>query len=127
VSLVHATYILTIGGTKVLIAAIVEDTVSLMVANLPVVFMASLRVLGTTTEDDSEPPTGGISTFRFNTRTGATGATTTIGGTQRSKFKSNDGVHVDTHTDTFRLSTLPVPSEVSIDRKMRDEAWDDPV
>ncbi|KAK1217116.1 hypothetical protein PQX77_020233 [Marasmius sp. AFHP31] len=43
VSLVHAAYILTTGGIPVIISALVEDSVSLMVANLVVVVTALLR------------------------------------------------------------------------------------
>ncbi|KAL0059838.1 hypothetical protein AAF712_013375 [Marasmius tenuissimus] len=57
VSLVHAAYILTTGGIRVIISALVEDCVSLMVANVPVVVTALLRAAG----DDAKPaPTGSI-------------------------------------------------------------------
>ncbi|KAI0031126.1 hypothetical protein K488DRAFT_29793, partial [Vararia minispora EC-137] len=46
VSLVHAAYILTNGTVDVLISAIVEDCMSLTVANLPVVLTSILRKLG---------------------------------------------------------------------------------
>jgi len=44
VSLVHAVYILKLGGTKVVIAALVEDCVSLIVCNIPVVVTATIRL-----------------------------------------------------------------------------------
>ncbi|PBK60606.1 hypothetical protein ARMSODRAFT_944675 [Armillaria solidipes] len=44
VSLVHAAYILTLGETKVVISAIVEDCVSLIVCNVPVVVTAAIRI-----------------------------------------------------------------------------------
>ncbi|KAH8835079.1 hypothetical protein DL96DRAFT_21641 [Flagelloscypha sp. PMI_526] len=44
VSLVHAAYILSKGGIKVLISALVEDTCSLIVANLPVLIGATFRI-----------------------------------------------------------------------------------
>ncbi|KAJ7156897.1 hypothetical protein C8R43DRAFT_883603, partial [Mycena crocata] len=44
VSLVHAAMILTGRGPKILIAAVVEDCVSLIVCNLPIVITASLHV-----------------------------------------------------------------------------------
>ncbi|TFK73728.1 hypothetical protein BDN72DRAFT_893690 [Pluteus cervinus] len=44
VSLVHAAYILTLGGSKVVIAALVEDCISLIVCNIPVVITASIRL-----------------------------------------------------------------------------------
>ncbi|KAJ6561202.1 hypothetical protein DFH09DRAFT_505009 [Mycena vulgaris] len=43
VSLVHAAMILTGGGPKVLVAAVVEDSISLIVCNIPIVASASLR------------------------------------------------------------------------------------
>ncbi|PBL00056.1 hypothetical protein ARMGADRAFT_1008547 [Armillaria gallica] len=44
VSLVHAAYILTLGETKVVISAIVEDCVSLIVCNVPVVVTAVIKI-----------------------------------------------------------------------------------
>ncbi|TFK34020.1 hypothetical protein BDQ12DRAFT_690247 [Crucibulum laeve] len=44
VSLVHAAYILTLGGPKVVVAALVEDCVSLIVCNIPVVVTATFRL-----------------------------------------------------------------------------------
>ncbi|KAG7443920.1 uncharacterized protein BT62DRAFT_988070 [Guyanagaster necrorhizus] len=44
VSLVHAAYILTFGEAKVVISAIVEDCVSLIVCNIPVVVTAAIRI-----------------------------------------------------------------------------------
>ncbi|KAJ7746744.1 hypothetical protein DFH07DRAFT_924236 [Mycena maculata] len=43
-SLVHAVLILTGGGPKVLVAAVVEDCVSLIVCNIPIVVTASLHL-----------------------------------------------------------------------------------
>ncbi|KAI0056517.1 hypothetical protein BV25DRAFT_1832172 [Artomyces pyxidatus] len=45
VSMVHAAYIITSGGSKVLVSALVEDCLSLTVANVPVVATAVLRVI----------------------------------------------------------------------------------
>ncbi|KAG1794459.1 uncharacterized protein HD556DRAFT_1370700, partial [Suillus plorans] len=59
VSLVHAYYIFSSGGTKVIMAAIVEASVSLIVANLSVVIAFFFRLLSA--EDDSTP--GSIVTF----------------------------------------------------------------
>ncbi|KZV77408.1 hypothetical protein PENSPDRAFT_747132 [Peniophora sp. CONT] len=58
VSLVHAAYIIKDGTTSVLISAVVEDCMSLTVANFPVVATAALRKLpfGTT------GPSGGATT-----------------------------------------------------------------
>ncbi|KAK7435207.1 hypothetical protein VKT23_019776 [Stygiomarasmius scandens] len=44
VSLVHAAYIINRAGIKVLISAIVEDCISLIVANIPVVVAASISL-----------------------------------------------------------------------------------
>ena len=61
VSLVHAAYILTTGGIRVIISALVEDCVSLMVANVPVVVTAMLRASGHGGGEDARPaPTGSI-------------------------------------------------------------------
>ncbi|KAJ7663873.1 hypothetical protein DFH06DRAFT_335250 [Mycena polygramma] len=46
VSLVHAAYILTNGHIKVLISAVVEDSFSLIVANIPVVVTTMIDVVG---------------------------------------------------------------------------------
>lgn len=51
VSLVHATYILTLGGPKVLIAALVEDCMSLFVCNVPVVATALFNLREKTPEE----------------------------------------------------------------------------
>jgi len=53
VSLVHAAFILTTGGIKVIISALVEDCISLIVCNLPVAVTALIR----TVEDYVAPPT----------------------------------------------------------------------
>ncbi|KAK2467364.1 hypothetical protein APHAL10511_000599 [Amanita phalloides] len=44
VSLVHAVYILTAGGKKVVIAALVENGVSLVVCNVPVIASAAIHL-----------------------------------------------------------------------------------
>ncbi|EIW78684.1 hypothetical protein CONPUDRAFT_31182, partial [Coniophora puteana RWD-64-598 SS2] len=51
VSLVHAAFILTDGGIRVVIAAIVEDTFSLIVCNIPVVVTAIMRKYGKNEEE----------------------------------------------------------------------------
>ncbi|PSR76750.1 hypothetical protein PHLCEN_2v8235 [Hermanssonia centrifuga] len=51
VSLVHATFIFTDAGIKVVIAALVEDTFSLIVCNLPVVVTYGFRQLGQPEEE----------------------------------------------------------------------------
>ncbi|KAI0755398.1 hypothetical protein BC629DRAFT_1662758, partial [Irpex lacteus] len=66
VSLVHAALILTVGGIKVVIAAIIEDTFSLIVCNVPVVVTFLLRHALAFGEPESRRGTGedhGGSTF----------------------------------------------------------------
>ncbi|KIK62548.1 hypothetical protein GYMLUDRAFT_72764 [Collybiopsis luxurians FD-317 M1] len=53
VSLVHAAFILTTGGIKVIVSALVEDNISLIVANVPVVVTAMMR---NGSEQDKVPP-----------------------------------------------------------------------
>jgi hypothetical protein len=55
VSLVHAAYIITRGGIPVIISALVEDCMSLTVANLPVVATASIRHFSTTAAREPDP------------------------------------------------------------------------
>ncbi|KAF7342298.1 hypothetical protein MVEN_01818000 [Mycena venus] len=50
VSLVHAAYILRNGGMKVVISAVVEDCISLIVANIPVVVTSVVDIAGDTEE-----------------------------------------------------------------------------
>ena len=84
VSLVHAAYIVTEGGLKVLISALVEvcrpsagraivfshrmvqDSVSLMVANLPVLVTAAMRAYGVRVIDEDSVPTARLTTMRFD-------------------------------------------------------------
>ncbi|KAH9169614.1 hypothetical protein EDB89DRAFT_1854339 [Lactarius sanguifluus] len=68
VSLVHAAYIISRGGIPVVISALVEDCISLTVANLPVVATASIRRLsGDSSNADGEGQRW--SSFKFKTRT----------------------------------------------------------
>ncbi|KAJ7708700.1 hypothetical protein B0H17DRAFT_362893 [Mycena rosella] len=81
VSLVHSAMILTGGGPKVLVAAVVEDCISLIVCNIPIVVSASLR---TCQSDPHRSPTSS-SLLRFATyartdnRTADNIASTTLG------------------------------------------------
>ncbi|KAF8468523.1 hypothetical protein DFH94DRAFT_697739 [Russula ochroleuca] len=68
VSLVHASYIITRGGIPVIISALVEDCMSLTVANFPVVLSASIRHFSSSPShdlDDDEPSL----TWKFRTPT----------------------------------------------------------
>ena len=64
-SLVHAALIISRGGIPVVISALVEDCMSLTVANLPVVAAAYIRRLSS----DSEGNDQRWSSFKFKTRT----------------------------------------------------------
>jgi hypothetical protein len=77
VSLVHAVYILTDGTASVLLSAVVEDCMSLTVANVPVVATAALRRLtsssGPASEDDDDESDAARegthwTSFRFRSR-----------------------------------------------------------
>ncbi|KAF7342290.1 hypothetical protein MVEN_01817200 [Mycena venus] len=50
VSLVHAAYIVRNGHEKVIISAVVEDCISLIVANIPVVVTSMVNIAGDTEE-----------------------------------------------------------------------------
>ncbi|KAI0288944.1 hypothetical protein BC826DRAFT_1188097 [Russula brevipes] len=77
VSLVHAAYIITRGGIPVIISALVEDCMSLTVANLPVVATASFRRLsGVSRHEHPDGDGQRWSSFKFRTRTQPPGATT---------------------------------------------------
>ncbi|CAK5267497.1 unnamed protein product [Mycena citricolor] len=64
VSLVHAAFILRNGGVKVVISALVEDCMSLVVANLPVVVTAFVNMDQADTQDHITTTTA---TLHFNT------------------------------------------------------------
>ncbi|KAI0284749.1 hypothetical protein BC826DRAFT_144466 [Russula brevipes] len=77
VSLVHAAYIITRGGIPEVISALVEDCMSLTVANLPVVATALFRHLsGTSRHEHPDGDVPRLSTFKFRTRTQPPGAST---------------------------------------------------
>ena len=119
VSLVHAAYIITTGGIPVIISALVEDCMSLTVANLPVVATASLRRISGVNPRDANPDNDGQrwSSFKFRTRTqqpgGTTHLTTGFGGISRG---TDIRIPTDTEgsgTTSFEptKSTIPVISE----------------
>lgn len=86
VSLVHAAFILSNGGIKVVISALVEDCLSLIVANMPVVVTALVQLT-----NDDEVTTVQTASLRFNAKpwfsagqslgvtTRGTGPITTVG------------------------------------------------
>lgn len=69
VSLVHAAYIITRGGIPVIISALVEDCMSLTVANLPVVATASMRHFSTTARDSPDGDGQHWSSWKFRSPT----------------------------------------------------------
>ena len=73
-SLVHAAYIITTGGIPVIISALVEDCMSLTVANVPVVAtVLIIRIYGANPRDDNDGQRW--SSFKFRTRTQMSGTT----------------------------------------------------
>ncbi|KAH8835080.1 hypothetical protein DL96DRAFT_1572760 [Flagelloscypha sp. PMI_526] len=98
VSLVHAAYIISNGGIKVVISAIVEDSCSLIVANIPVVVTAALRL----TREDDQVRTYGNSDLRFNSRlkkaSSSTGFSTTRG--QPGSLTANVALETISETST---------------------------
>jgi hypothetical protein len=128
VSIVHGVYIIRTGGPKVLISALVEDCMSLTVANVPVVATALIGALRghgsstphTVTDDEGQQ----FSSFRFRSRFtnvirgGITGMTTTrgIGTTQAvsvnqvvetSKHMQTSGSNTDTDFELATKSSYP--------------------
>ncbi|KAI0084845.1 hypothetical protein BDY19DRAFT_997408 [Irpex rosettiformis] len=107
VSLVHAAFILTIGGIRVVIAAIIEDTFSLIVCNIPVVVTFLLRhtfVFGP--ESGSPPDTQGdpgVSTFNWR-REESTASSTTSAGLDRSGITVVRTVESDTAGDVTTVN-----------------------
>ncbi|KAF7365536.1 hypothetical protein MVEN_00426800 [Mycena venus] len=124
VSLVHAAFILRNGGIKVLISAVVEDCLSLIVANIPVVVTAFVSIAGDTDDDGSNWSASlrfnkWLSVLTHSTRTksslstqedGGTGTTAVIlgtlgGGTEHRTFDdSNDDGKNKTNTQVSSVS-----------------------
>jgi hypothetical protein len=92
VSLVHAAYIITRGGIPVIISALVEDCMSLTVANLPVVATASMRHLSTTAAHEPDPDGDGQrwSSWKFRSPTQPTG-TASMAAQLAANFRSKGG------------------------------------
>ena len=111
VSLVHAAYIITTGGIPVVISALVEDCMSLTVANLPVVATASLLRLSGASSRDQNPDDDGQrwSSLRFRSRPGAS---TGYGGISRGGVRNpTDSEISGTTTSEQTKGTIPVVSE----------------
>lgn len=102
VSLVHAAFIFQDGGPKVLVAAFVENTVSLIVCNLPVVAAAMFRLKPSNTARDDFKPLA-LSTVRFGwSRSSGTG--------NRSRTKRSNR----------NLNTVDITTTVALD-ELRDQ------
>jgi len=95
VSLVHAVYIFKHGGPKVLIAAFVENCVSLIVCSVPVVVTASMRV------NESSVPTPSF--MKFASHSQPKTQKTTYGGTKFSTVILGD---MSRSSQTAESSTL---------------------
>ncbi|KAI0755405.1 hypothetical protein BC629DRAFT_1173486 [Irpex lacteus] len=107
VSLVHAALILTIGGTDVVIAALVEDTFSLIVCNIPVVVTFLLRHKFRFGDSEARRGTGedGTSTFGWwKARTVGSGHLTTGGYGARSGITVLRTVESDTAMDVATIN-----------------------
>jgi hypothetical protein len=127
VSLVHAAYIITTGGIRVIIAALVEDCMSLTVANLPVVATASLQRLSGASSRDPNPDGDGQrwSSFKFRSRSRAPGATSATtnwttdfgggGGGGGGGDGGRGGAVVDsTHTEFTGTTLEPTKSTIPV-------------
>jgi hypothetical protein len=123
---VHAAYIITRGGIPVIISALVEDCMSLTVANLPVVASASIKHFSGSSHD-ADPDGDGQrwSTWIFRTRTQPLD-TVSITGQMSTGFRPRGGgggrdVAVnttmtmsevtDTTIDLTKKGAIPVGSE----------------
>jgi hypothetical protein len=88
VSLVHAIYIFKHGGPKVIIAAFVENCISLIVCSLPVVITASMRLRALDTQESSVPQNGLPSLMMFTSPSKT--QRTTFGGTKFTTIVLSD-------------------------------------
>ena len=115
VSLVHAAYIITRGGIPVIISALVEDCMSLTVANFPVVVTASIRHFSTATrEQDSDGDDQRWSTWKFRSpsQMAGTGAMTSQSGTKGGPAGAGSGrVAVNTATMTTTDTTIDLTTK----------------
>ena len=116
VSLVHAAYIITEGGFPELISALVEDCMSLTVANVPVVAAASIRCISGTKSLDANDDDDGQrwSGLKFRTRTTRPPGATTHWSTGFWPSRGVVSVGVTTETTSTTLDAtkgaLPVYS-----------------
>ena len=94
VSLVHASYIITRGGIPEVISALVEDCMSLTVANFPVVLGATIRHFSSAPSDDDDEPS---LTWKFRVPTQPDSATVT--GQLSTGFRPRGAVNTTTTID----------------------------
>ena len=115
VSLVHAAYIITRGGIPVIISALVEDCMSLTVANLPVVATASIRHLSITASREPDPDGDGQrwSSWKFRSPSQPAGSVS-ISAQLSTNFRSKGGNagaggrHVATNTGTMMTTDTTI-------------------
>jgi hypothetical protein len=94
VSLVHASYIITRGGIPEVISALVEDCMSLTVANFPVVLGATIRHFSSAPSDDDDEPS---LTWKFRVPTQPD--STTVTGQLSTGFRPRGAVNTTTTID----------------------------
>ncbi len=131
VSLVHAAYIITRGGIPVIISALVEDCMSLTVANLPVVATASISYFSVTAAREPDPDGDGQrwSSWKFRSRTQPTGTVTMTtqlttdhrpkGGGPRAVAANTRTTTTDTTIDLTKKSSIPA-FEIGSDEQLFD-------
>ena len=122
VSLVHAAYIISRGGIPVIISALVEDCMSLTVANLPVVATASFRRLKSNSSN-GDGDGQRWSTWKFKSRTippstggggGTTYFTSGFGAVSHSATGARVGADAGTTTELTGTALEQSKGSVSI-------------
>ncbi len=115
VSLVHAALIITRGGIPVLISALVEDCMSLTVANLPVIATASIIRLSSTAARMEDPDGDGQrwSSWKFRSRTQPAGTANTTAQLTTS-FRAKGGRVTDNTQTTTTDTTIDLTKKSAI-------------
>ncbi|KAJ7147600.1 hypothetical protein C8R43DRAFT_889556, partial [Mycena crocata] len=108
VSLVHAAFILRNGGIKVVISALVEDCLSLIVANIPIVVTALVNITG-----ETDHVRTGHSSLRFSTMPWFNGATSSSQGLTTRGTEAFTTVGLPTIGDDAELSFVKTNKQVS--------------
>ncbi|KAI0795313.1 hypothetical protein BC629DRAFT_317694 [Irpex lacteus] len=122
VSLVHAAFILTGGGVRVVVAAIIEDTFSLIVCNVPVVVTFLLRHVFVFGEVEARCVAGDDNPMStFVCRKDATSGITTVGfgrsGVTVSRTVETDTVRDVTMINLWEMSTSTSEVSKDVERK----------